>query len=83
MLLLFISPATLVAVAFVLSLLTPVIAQTTTLPPASECFESVTFSGCDTLSSKINECSNLPSSSTSSDYAACFCTQEVFNAITE
>ncbi|KAH8126434.1 hypothetical protein LI328DRAFT_155132 [Trichoderma asperelloides] len=83
MLLLSISPATVVAVAFVLSLLTPVIAQTTTLPPTSKCLESVTFSGCDTLSSKINECSNLPSSSTSSDYAACFCTQEVFNAITD
>ncbi|KIM98716.1 hypothetical protein OIDMADRAFT_181965 [Oidiodendron maius Zn] len=82
MLLLFTPPATVIAAAFVLSLTIPVTAQPA-LPPASECFAPVTFTGCDTLSLKISECNNLPPSATSSDYAACFCTQEVFNAITD
>lgn len=52
-------------------------------PPASSCLTPVTFTGCDVLSSKISECSNLPPSATSTEYAECFCTQEVFNAISE
>ncbi|UKZ74478.1 hypothetical protein TrVFT333_002146 [Trichoderma virens FT-333] len=82
MLLLSTLPTTVIAAAFVLSLTAHVAAQSA-LPPASKCLAPVSFTGCDTLELKEEECNNLPSSATSSDYAACFCTQEVFDAITD
>ncbi|KAE8141903.1 hypothetical protein BDV38DRAFT_278687 [Aspergillus pseudotamarii] len=73
-----------VVISFGLALTERVTGQLTiSRPPASSCLTPVTFTGCDVLSSKISECSNLPPSATPVEYAACFCTQEVFNAIND
>ncbi|KAH6703026.1 hypothetical protein BKA61DRAFT_703359 [Leptodontidium sp. MPI-SDFR-AT-0119] len=63
--------------------LTLVIAQTSLpLPATTDCLAPVTFGSCMSLQAKVLQCQSIQSSN-SADYVTCFCTQEVFSAITD